>query len=84
VNQDAIPLKGRANPLMGYNNVIPVTGDSCESYYNMFVVISGNPAKSHPIQYQIDQENSTASTFRVWFITALISSVFLKHEEALV
>jgi hypothetical protein len=82
VNKDAIPTTGRADPLTGYIDFIPVTGDFRESY-NIFAIISANPAKPRPVQYRIDQENGTASTF-VRFIMALIISGFFVHEEVLV
>jgi hypothetical protein len=82
VNKDAIPPKGRANPLTGYVNFILVTGEFRESY-NIFAIISGNPVKPRPVQYQIDQENGTAETF-MCFIQALIISSFFHHEEILV
>jgi hypothetical protein len=62
-NKDAIPPKGRANPLTGYVDFIPVTVDFRDSY-NVFAVISGNPSKPRPIQYQINLENGNAETFR--------------------
>jgi hypothetical protein len=82
VNKDALSTKGRANPLTGYIDFIPVTGDFRDSY-NIFAVISGNPAKPRPVQYRIDKENGTAETF-LRFITALIISGFFLHEEVLV
>jgi hypothetical protein len=82
VNHDALPKRGRADPLTGYIDFIPVTGDFRQSY-NIFAIISGNPTKPRPIQYRIDQENGSAATF-VTFITALIISGFFKHEEILV
>jgi hypothetical protein len=82
VNKDAIPSKGRANPLTGYVNYILVTGNFHESY-NMFAVISGNPAKRHPGKYRIDKENGLAETF-VCFITALMISGLFLYEEVLV
>jgi hypothetical protein len=82
VNHDALPKKGRADPLTGYIDFIPVTGDFRQSY-NIFAVISGNPTKPRPIEYRIDQENGSSSTFLL-FITALIVSGFFKHEEILV
>ena len=82
LNKDAIPPKGRADPLTGYIDFIPVTGDFRQAY-NIFAVISSNPAKPRPIQYRIDEENGTAHTF-VRFITALIISGFFIHEEVLV
>jgi hypothetical protein len=76
INKDALPpTKGRANPLTGYINFIPVTGDLWESY-NILAIISGNPTKPHPVQYRIVKENGMVETF-VHFITALIISVFL-------
>jgi hypothetical protein len=81
LNKDALLTKGRANPLTGYINFIPVTGDFRESY-NIFAIISGNPAKPHPVQYRIDKENSTAEKF-VHFITALIIEFFYgQHKNA--
>jgi hypothetical protein len=75
---DALPKKGRANPLTGYINFIPVTCDFCQSY-NCFAIISGNPTKPHPIEYRIDQEYALTAT-SVLFITALICiSGFFKH-----
>jgi hypothetical protein len=62
VNKDVIPPKGRADPLTGYVDYIPVTGNFRESY-NIFAIISGNPRKPHPVQYRIDKENGTAETF---------------------
>jgi hypothetical protein len=50
VNKDAIPSKGRADSLNGYVSYIPFTGDFWERY-NIFAVISGNPAKCHPVEY---------------------------------
>jgi hypothetical protein len=44
VNKDAILPKGRADPLTGYVDYIPVTGDFRDSY-NIFAIISGNPRK---------------------------------------
>jgi transposase len=82
VNHDALLKKGRADPLMGYINYIPVMGDFREAYY-IFVVISGNPAKDHLVEYRIDIENGSASTF-VLFITALVISGFFNNEEILV
>jgi hypothetical protein len=82
VNKDALPTKGRANPLTGYIDFIPVTGDFRDSY-NIFAIISGNPAKPRPVAYRIDKENGTVETF-VRFITALIISGFFLHEEILV
>jgi hypothetical protein len=82
VNKDALSTKGRVNPLTGYIDFIPVTGDFCKSY-NIFAIISGNPAKLHPVQYRIDKENGMAETF-VCFITVLIISGFVLHEEVLV
>jgi hypothetical protein len=81
-NKDAIPEKGRADPLTGYVDFIPVTGDFRESY-NIFAVISGNPLKPRPIQYRIDLENGNAETF-MCFIRAVIISGFFHHEEILV
>jgi hypothetical protein len=75
-------MKGRTNSLTGYIDFIPVTGDFRESY-NIFAIISGNPAKPRPVAYMIDKENVTAETF-VHFITALIISVLFLHEEVLV
>jgi hypothetical protein len=49
VNKDDIPPKGRANPLMGYVDYILVTGGFREAY-NIFAIISGNPAKHRPVQ----------------------------------
>jgi hypothetical protein len=66
VNKHAILQKGRVNPLTGYIDFIPVTGGFHKSY-NMFVVISGNPAKP------------TASSF-VQFITGLIISGFFRQD----
>jgi hypothetical protein len=74
INKDAIPSKGRADPLTGYIDYIPVTGGFHESY-NIFAVIKGNPAKCRPVEYQIDKENGLAETF-AHFITALIISIF--------
>ncbi len=82
VNHNALPKKGRADPLTGYIDYIPVTGDFREAY-NIFAVISANPAKARPVEYRIDKENGSAATF-VLFITALIISGFFKHEEVLV
>jgi hypothetical protein len=82
VNKDALPTKGRANPLTGYIDFIPVTGD-CSDSYNIFAIISGNPAKPRPVAYRIDKENGTAETF-VCFITALIIIGLFLHEEVLV
>ena len=82
VNHDALPKKGRADPLTGYMDFIPVTGDFRQSY-NIFAIISANPTKPRPIEYRIDQENGSSATF-VLFITALIISGFFKHEEILV
>jgi hypothetical protein len=82
VNHDVLSKKGRANPLTGYINFIPVTGNFRESC-NIFAVISGNPTKPRPIEYRIDQENGSSATFLL-FITALIISGFFKHEEVLV
>jgi hypothetical protein len=82
VNHDALPQKGRMDPLMGYINYIPTIGNFHQSYH-IFAIISGNPTKPRPIEYRIDQENRSASTF-VLFITALIISGFFKHEEILV
>jgi hypothetical protein len=82
VNKDAIPPKGRADPLTGYVDYIPVTGDFRDSY-NIFAIISGNPRKPRPVQYRIDQENGTAETFMM-FIRALIISGYFHHNEVLV
>jgi hypothetical protein len=74
INKDALLTKGSTNTLTGYINFIPVTGNFRESY-NIFAIISGNPAKPRLVQYRIDKENGRAETF-VCFITALIISVF--------
>ncbi len=82
VNKDDIPMKGQVDPLMGYIDFTLVTEDFCEAC-NIFAVVSRNPSKHRPIQYQIDKEKSMASTF-VLFIKVLIISCFFKHEEILV
>jgi hypothetical protein len=82
VNKDAIPAKGRADPLTGYVDFIPVTGDFREAY-NIFAVISGDPLKPRPIQYRISKENGSAATY-LMFIKALIVMCYFKHEEILV
>jgi hypothetical protein len=45
VSHDALPKKGRADPLTGYIDYIPVTGDFREGY-NIFAVVSANPDKA--------------------------------------
>jgi hypothetical protein len=56
VNHNALPKKGRADPLTGYIDFIPVTGNFRQSY-NIFPIISGNPTKPRPVEYRIDQES---------------------------
>jgi hypothetical protein len=50
MNHDALLKKGRADPLTGYINFIPVTGNFWQSY-NIFAVISGNPTMPCPIEH---------------------------------
>jgi hypothetical protein len=67
---------------MGYVDYVPVTGDYRE-VYNIFAIISGNPRKHRPVQYQIDKRNGTVEIF-VHFIQVQIISVFFHHKEVLV
>jgi hypothetical protein len=50
INGNTLPKKVCTNPLTGYVNVIPVTGDFCKAH-NMFAVVSGNPNKKSSIAY---------------------------------
>jgi hypothetical protein len=59
VNSDAAPNKVHADPQLGYIDNIPVSGDFRDAY-NLMVVITGNPAKNHPIVYSIGQDNGDA------------------------
>jgi hypothetical protein len=82
VNSDAAPNKVRANPLTGYIDNIPVSGDFRDAY-NLMAVITGNPAKTHPIVYSIGRDNGDAMAFLV-FVTSLIDAGFFEHNEVLV
>jgi hypothetical protein len=70
VNSDVAPNKVRADPLTGYIDNIPVSGNFRDAY-NLMAVITGNPAKTHPIVYSIGRDNGDAthgfSSFRYIF-----------------
>jgi hypothetical protein len=82
VNSDAAPNRVRADPLTGYIDNIPVSGDFRDAY-NLMAVITGNPAKTHPIVYSIGRDNGDATAFLV-FVTSLIDARFFEHNEVLV
>jgi hypothetical protein len=72
VNSDAAPNKVRADPLTGYIDNIPVSGDFCDAY-NLMAVITGNPAKTHPIVYSSGRDNGDTTAFLV-SVTSLIDA----------
>jgi hypothetical protein len=63
-NKDALPTKGKADPLTGYIYFIPPVTRNFRESNNIFAIISGNPAKpAYLVQYKIDKENGMAETF---------------------
>jgi hypothetical protein len=74
VNSDAVPNKVCADPLTGYIDNIPVSGDFRDAY-NLMAVITGNPVKIHPIVYSIGRDNGDDMAFLV-FATSLIDARF--------
>jgi hypothetical protein len=72
VNSDAAPNKVCADPLTGYIDNIPVSGDF-RNAYNTMTVITGNPAKTHPIVYSIGRDNGDAMALLV-FVASLIDA----------
>jgi hypothetical protein len=59
VNGDTLPKKVRADPLTGYIDVIPVSGDFQDAH-NMFTVVSGSPTKKSRIASHITKDNGNA------------------------
>jgi hypothetical protein len=57
MNGDTHPKKVCANPLTGYVNTIPVSGDFRDAH-NIFAVVSGSPTKKSSITYHIPKANS--------------------------
>ena len=82
VNGDTLPKKVRADPLTGYVDAIPVSGDF-RNAHNIFAVVSANPDKLSSIAYHITKENGTATQF-VAFIKMLIITGYFFHNEILV
>ena len=82
VNKDAMREKGRADPLTGKMDSIPVSGDFRETY-NLIAVVSLNPEKLKSIEYSIDRNNNNAMSFML-FIHYLIETKFFHHNEVLV
>jgi hypothetical protein len=75
VNSEAAPNKVCADPLTGYIDNIPVSGNFRDAY-NLMAVITGNPAKTHLIVYSIGRDNGDATAFLLVFVTSLIDARF--------
>jgi transposase len=82
VNGDTLSKKVRADPLTGYVDAIPVSGDFRDAH-NIFAIVSGNPNKRTSIAYHITKANGNATQF-VAFIKMLIITDFFEHNEILV
>ena len=82
VNKDVVSTKCRANPLTGYMDCIPVSGDFRQAY-NLMAIISANPIKPKPVAYHIGAENGDSVAFYI-FISSLIVNGFFHHHEVLV
>jgi hypothetical protein len=82
VNGDVLSKKEHMDPLTGYINAIPVSGDFHDAH-NIFSVVSGSPTKPSSIAYHITKENGNATQF-VAFIKILIIAGFFEHNEILI
>jgi hypothetical protein len=63
MNRDVLPKKIRADPLTGYVDAIPVSGDFRDAH-NIFAIVSGSPTKKSSIAYavyHITEENGNAT-----------------------
>ncbi len=82
VNGDTLPKLVRADPLTGYVDAFPVSGDFPNAH-NIFAVVSASPTKKKSMAYHITRENGNATNFVV-FIKMLIISGYFEHYEILV
>jgi transposase len=82
VNGDTLPKKVRGDPLTGYVDAIPVSGDFRDAH-NIFAVVSGSPTKKKSIAYHITKASGNATQF-VAFVKRLIVSGWFEHSEILV
>jgi hypothetical protein len=82
VNGDTLPKKVRADPLTGYVDAIPVSGNFRDAH-NIFAVVSGSPTKKKSIAYHITKASGNATQF-VAFVKMLIVSDWFEHNKILV
>jgi hypothetical protein len=82
VSGDTLPKKLRADPLTGYVDTIPVSGDFRDAH-NIFAVVLASPTKKKSIAYHITKENGNPTHF-VAFIKMLIVSGYFEHYDILV
>jgi hypothetical protein len=82
VNRNVLPKKVRADPLTGYVDAIPVSGDF-RNAHNIFAIVSASPTKKNSMAYHITKENGNATQF-VAFIKMLIVSGYFEHYDILV
>ena len=72
----------RADPLTGYLEFIPVSGNFRDAY-SLMAIISANPDKPRPINYSMGWENGDAGAFLA-FIEYLIGDGWFQHDKTLI
>lgn len=82
VNKDVLPTKTRADPLTGFLDAIPVSGDFREAY-NLMAIILANPRKRQPVGYTLGKENGCGASF-CYFIHTLIVGRYFWHDEVVI
>ena len=82
-NKDVVRTKARVHPITGVLAPVLVSGDFRKSF-NLYVVITANSVeKTHPVDFSIQEENGSASTF-MSFIDYLLKRRFFKKGDVLV
>jgi hypothetical protein len=81
-DREALPRKACKDPLTGYIDAIPVSGDFRDTH-NMFAVVSANPAKEKLIEYLMMKEKGTSHKFLA-FINKLIATCYILYDEVFV